>query len=72
VHNIDSNRCKISLHAFVDFFTPKTLNIVGYIKNQKVIVLIDLGSIHNFIDQILVEHLICFVYLVTKFYFFGF
>jgi hypothetical protein len=46
---------------------PQTLNIVGYIKKQKVIVLIDSGSTHNFIDKILAKNLNCFVYPVTNF-----
>jgi carbamoylphosphate synthase small subunit len=46
---------------------PQTLNIVGYIKKKKVIVLIDSGSTHNFIDKILAESLNCFVYPVTNF-----
>jgi hypothetical protein len=53
VHNIDSDRCEISIHALVGLLAPQTLNIVGYIKKKKVIVLIDLDSTHNFIDKIL-------------------
>jgi carbamoylphosphate synthase small subunit len=39
----------ISCHALVGISTPQTLKIEGYIKNKKVIVLIDYGSTHNFI-----------------------
>lgn len=46
---------------------PQTLKIIGYIEKQKFIVLIDLGSTHNFIIKKLVECLDCFVYLVTNF-----
>jgi hypothetical protein len=67
VHNIDSDKCEIYVHALAGLSTPQTLNIVGYIKKQKVIVLIDSGSTHNFIYKILVEHLNCFVYPVTIF-----
>jgi hypothetical protein len=39
----------ISCNALVGIRTPQTLKIEGYIKNKKVIVLIDSGSTHNFI-----------------------
>jgi hypothetical protein len=47
--------------------TPQTLKIEGYIKKKNVIVLIDFGSIHNFIQYKLAKDLNCFVYLVPKF-----
>ena len=40
----------ICFHALVGINTPKTLKIEGYIKNKKVIVLIDSGSTDNFIQ----------------------
>jgi hypothetical protein len=39
----------ISLNALTDFSTPQTLKLIGYIKNQKVIILIGSRSTHNFI-----------------------
>jgi hypothetical protein len=51
--NINLDRCEISINALVGLSVPQTLEIVGYIKKQKLIVLIDLGSTHNFIDKIL-------------------
>jgi hypothetical protein len=42
--------------------TPQTLNIKGYIKKKKVIVLIDSSSNHNFIHYKLAKSLNCFVY----------
>jgi hypothetical protein len=39
----------ISLHAINRFSTLQTLNIIGYIKNRKVIILVDSGITHNFI-----------------------
>jgi hypothetical protein len=39
----------ISCNALDGIITPQTLKIEGYIKNKKVIVLIDYGSTHNFI-----------------------
>jgi hypothetical protein len=50
MYNNDSYRCEIFIHALAWFSTLQALNIVGYIKNQKVIVLIDSGSTHIFID----------------------
>jgi hypothetical protein len=47
--------------------TPQTLNIEGYIKNKKVIVLIDSGRTHNFIHYKLSKALNFFIYPVTKF-----
>jgi hypothetical protein len=66
MHNIDSDKCKIYVHALAGLSAPQTLKIASYIKKQKVILLIDSGITHNFIDKILLECLDCFVYLVTK------
>jgi hypothetical protein len=55
LHNIslDTN-CEISIHALVGvLIKPQTLKIVGYMKKQNVIVLIDSGSTHNFVNKIL-------------------
>jgi len=46
---------------------PQTLNISGYIKKKKVIILIGLGNNHNLINERLAEHLDCFVYPVKFF-----
>ena len=47
----------ISCHAFSSFTTPQTLKVVGFLKKQKVTVLIDSGSTHNFINKKLAIHL---------------
>ena len=39
----------ISLNSLTGFSAPKTLKLIGYIKHQKVIILVDSGSTHNFI-----------------------
>ena len=57
----------ISCHALVRITTPQTLNIKGYIKNKKVIVLIDYGSTHNCIRCKLAKALNCFIYPAPKF-----
>jgi hypothetical protein len=41
----------ISLNALTSFFAPKTLNLIGYIKHRKVIIMVDRGSTHNFIHR---------------------
>jgi hypothetical protein len=41
----------ISLHALTSFSAPQTLNIIGYIKHRKVIILVNIGSTHNFIHR---------------------
>lgn len=40
---------KISYQSLASINTPQIINTEGYTKNKKVIVLIDLGSTHNFI-----------------------
>jgi hypothetical protein len=57
----------ISCNALVGINTPQILKIEGYIKNKKVIVLIDYGSTHNFIHYKLARDLNCFVYPTPKF-----
>ena len=39
----------ISLNSLTWFSSPQTLKIIGYIKHQKVIILINSGNTHNFI-----------------------
>ena len=52
----------ISCNALVGITTPKTLKIEGHIKRENVIVLIDLGSTHNFIHCKVAKELNCFLY----------
>ena len=52
----------ISCNALVGITTPQTLNIEGYIKKQKVILLIDSGSTHNFIHFKIAKELNFFLY----------
>jgi hypothetical protein len=42
---------EISFHALVGTAHPQTFQVIGKIGNQEVIVLIDWGSTHNFIEQ---------------------
>jgi hypothetical protein len=57
----------ISCHALDGIITPQTLKIEGYIKKEKVIVLIDYGSTHNFIHCELDKTLNCFRYPTPEF-----
>jgi len=52
----------ISCNALAGIITPQTINIEGHIKKEKVIVLIDLGSTHNFIHCKITKELNCFLY----------
>jgi hypothetical protein len=57
----------ISCNALFGISTPQTLDIEGYIKKKKVIVLIDFGSTHSFIHYKLARALNCFIYPTPKF-----
>jgi gas vesicle protein len=50
----------ILCNALAGISTPQTLNIEGYIKKKKVIVLIDSSNSHNFIHYKLAKYLNCF------------
>jgi hypothetical protein len=42
---------EISLHAITGSNHPKTMRIIGRVGNQRVVILIDSGSTHNFLDS---------------------
>ena len=44
---------EISLHAIAGIDHPRTLRVIGTLQAHEVAVLIDDGSMHNFIDQTL-------------------
>jgi hypothetical protein len=46
----DENFPEISLYAIIGSLHPKTMRIEGWIGSQKVLILIDSGSTHNFAD----------------------
>jgi len=56
------------LHALARIVAPQTLKLEGYIKKQRVIVLIDSGSTQNFIDRRVVERLNCSPYPIKNFF----
>jgi hypothetical protein len=57
----------ISLNALTGFSTPQTLKLIGYIKNQKVIILVDSGSTHNFIHHRIAQETHCYIHAVNNF-----
>ncbi|XP_072971373.1 uncharacterized protein [Typha angustifolia] len=50
-------QAELSFHSLADKSTPKTLRVEGMIKKKKVLILIDSGSTHNFVDLWMVRRL---------------
>jgi hypothetical protein len=57
----------ISLNALTSFSTPQTLKLISYIKNQKVIILVDSGSSHNFIHRRISQETHSYIHAVNNF-----
>jgi hypothetical protein len=57
----------ISLNALTSFSTPQTLKLIGYIKNRKVIILVDSGSTHNFIHHHIAQETHFHIHAVNNF-----
>jgi hypothetical protein len=57
----------ISLNALTGFSVPQTLKLIGYIKHQKVIILIDSGRTHNFIHHRIAQETHCYIHVVNNF-----
>jgi hypothetical protein len=57
----------ISLNALTGFFSPQTLKLIGYIKHQKVIILVDSGITHNFIHRFISQETHCYIHAVNNF-----
>jgi hypothetical protein len=57
----------ISLNALTSFSAPQTLKLIGYIKHQKVIILVDSGSTHNFIHRRIAQENHCYIHAVNNF-----
>jgi hypothetical protein len=57
----------ISLNALIGFSMPQTLKLIGYIKHQKVIILVDSGNTHNFIHHRIAQETHCYIHAVNNF-----
>jgi hypothetical protein len=57
----------ISLNALTGFSAPQTLKLIGYIKNRKVIILVDSGSTHNFIHRHISQEVNCYICVINNF-----
>jgi hypothetical protein len=57
----------ISLNALTGFYTPQTLKLIGYIKHQKVIILVDSGSTHTFIHCRIAQETHFYIHVVNNF-----
>jgi hypothetical protein len=57
----------ISLNSLTDFSAPQNLKLIGYIKNRKVIILMDSGSTHNFIHRRISQEVNCYICVVNNF-----
>jgi hypothetical protein len=57
----------IFLNDLSRFSSPQTFKLIGYIKHQKVIILVDGGSTHNFIHHRITQETNCYIYVVNNF-----
>jgi hypothetical protein len=57
----------ISLNSLTGFFSPQTINLIGYIKHRKFIILVDSGSTHNFIHHHIAQETNCYICTVNNF-----
>jgi hypothetical protein len=57
----------ISLHAITKLYGPQTLKLIGYIKNRKVIILVDSGRTHNFIHRRITQETNCYIRAINNF-----
>ena len=57
----------ISLHSLTSFSSSQTLNLIGYINHNKVIILVDNGSTHNFIHRRIAQETNCYIRIVNNF-----
>jgi hypothetical protein len=57
----------ISLNCLTGFSVTQTLKLIGYIKHQKVIILVDSGSTHNFIHRRISHETHCYIHVVNNF-----
>jgi hypothetical protein len=63
---IEDNTPRISLTSITGITQPKNIKLKGHIKNDNVIVLINIGSTHNFLTIKIARKLKLFVYIVPN------
>jgi predicted aspartyl protease len=49
--NMEEENPEISLHAITGINHPNAMRLIGWIENHKIIMLVDSGSTHNFLDS---------------------
>jgi hypothetical protein len=57
----------ISLNALTGSPAPQTLKLIGYIKHRKVVILVDSGSINNFIHCRIAQETHCYIHAINNF-----
>jgi hypothetical protein len=57
----------ISLNSLTSFSAPRTLKLISYIKNRKVIILVDSGSTHNFIHRHIAQEVNYYICVINNF-----
>jgi hypothetical protein len=57
----------ISFNALTGFSAPQNLKLIGYIKNRKVVILVDSGSTHNFIHRHISQEFNCYIHVFNHF-----
>ena len=57
----------ISLNSLTGFSSSQTLKLISYIKHQRVIILVDSGSTHNFIHRRIAQETHCYIHAVNNF-----
>lgn len=62
--DIDTD-CVVSLHAFKGQPPAETIKLVGKVKNNEVVILVDPGSTHSFLDPSAVRRVNCEVVMTN-------
>jgi hypothetical protein len=57
----------ISLNTLTSFSALQILKLINYIKHRKVIILVDIGSTHNFIHRRIAKETHCYIHAVNNF-----
>ncbi|KAK1409444.1 hypothetical protein QVD17_35970 [Tagetes erecta] len=67
LNDINEDTAEISLHAILGKSHPTTMKVHGMLNSTEVLILVDGGSTHNFISDVLVNELKLVTQLVTPF-----